>query len=187
MSHDDVYVVNSTLAIGYQKGDIAGWAPWVDEHIRLGKRLLMMPGTVDDFAAKDANLPAGFDAFRLRDGCTRPRQRDLSVACDDVVSALGFGHLEERRAKKFRKSIELFVETSCLQRLADPGQISDDDVEARRVVIVSQNFSHLKALFGSPVKTRWVEHVLQSHGFDRLVTVRLVARQQTWWDFYTAR
>lgn len=62
MSHDDVYVVNSTLAIGYQKGDIAGWAPWVDEHIRLGRRWTLSkrrpppPGDgIDPVVAVDAD------------------------------------------------------------------------------------------------------------------------------------
>ena len=43
LSHDNVYILDQSLVLGSINGDISGWNVWVDEHVRLGKKMYILP------------------------------------------------------------------------------------------------------------------------------------------------
>jgi len=43
LSHEDVYILDQSLVLGYVNNDIIGWKVWVDEHLCLGKRFYILP------------------------------------------------------------------------------------------------------------------------------------------------
>jgi hypothetical protein len=77
MSHDDVYLLDSNLVIGYLKDDITGWKNWADDHIKLGKKFLLLPQTITEISVKHPILPPGFDPSRLD---TKNHKKDWIVS-----------------------------------------------------------------------------------------------------------
>lgn len=43
LSHEDVYILDQSLVLGYINNDIVGWKSWVDDHLKLDKRFFILP------------------------------------------------------------------------------------------------------------------------------------------------
>jgi hypothetical protein len=65
LPHTDVYILDSSLALGYFNNDIPGWRARVNHHILLGKKFLLLQETVQEVTAKHNVLPEGFEQLKV--------------------------------------------------------------------------------------------------------------------------
>jgi hypothetical protein len=64
LSHQDEYILDLNLVIGYQTNDIPGWNSYVNSHLRLGKRLYLLPQVIPEL---EAGIPKGFEVLDIED------------------------------------------------------------------------------------------------------------------------
>jgi hypothetical protein len=58
LSHEDVYILDQSLVLGYVNNDIIGWKEWVDDHLHLGKRFFILPSAGKPLLLLDCSVLA---------------------------------------------------------------------------------------------------------------------------------
>src|SRR5688572_4175630 len=60
MPHEHVYLVDLNLVLGYQRDDLRGWKPWVQQHVEERRSLFLLPRTIEECRLIDVALPSPF-------------------------------------------------------------------------------------------------------------------------------
>lgn len=187
LPHSDVYIVDSNLLIGYVKNYIVGWKDWASAHIALGNKFYILEQTLKEVTVKTPNLPDGFELLKVilfqcqleHEGFGKP-QHNLDVIYNEIAKEL---NIQGKLKEKLKIDIELIGAAGYYAAAADPSQISDEDFFADRVVFASNNFMAIKRIVSTEERRKIVEKILDDAGFEHLITVRLIASNETWGDF----
>jgi hypothetical protein len=191
MSHDDVYILDSSLVIGYLKNDIPGWKAWADEHIKMGKKFHLVGQTMKEFEAKKELLPVGFERLRLKNDSDEKGKRNIGKVYEGVRSITAIAPERKSMAKveagdyalnpKAEKRImtrlmaraELIAQAGDYAFAPNPAKFFSDYTSNSKIVLASTNRG-LKDTVDTEQKRDLVEKLLVDNGFERLVKIRSV-------------
>ncbi|XXQ39115.1 PIN domain-containing protein [Plasmodiophora brassicae] len=180
MPHDDVYLLDSSLVLGYCNDEIPGWKAFVNDHVQMGKRFYLLPQAAAIASEHAVELPGGFVRAKLDDGAHEMSQVERDAVREEVIRTLD---IQGTRRARFRVSIDLLVEACHFVAAADPSQLSADDVHYNRVVFASSNLASIKRLVGCRAKADLVQRALSKHALGTMTRVRHVSARQSWNDF----
>jgi hypothetical protein len=173
LPHDDVYILDSNLVIAYQNNSIPGWNAWIDAHLKLEKRLYILPQIIP---LRDG-VPEGFEVLEVED----PKDDEqLNMVYEEIANSLNIHGKLREKAKIDIQPIAYagYAAASAVH------QLSDEEVLAGRVVFASNNFKIIKRILNTREKQDKVDLAIRRMGFEHLNTVRFISKQQTWRDFY---
>jgi hypothetical protein len=174
LPHDDVYILDSNLVIAYQNNSIPGWNAWIDAHLKLEKRLYILPQIIP--ALRDG-IPEGFEVLEIED----PKDDEqLNMVYEEIANSLNIHGKLREKAKVDIQPIAYagYAAASAVH------QLSDEEVLAGRVVFASNNFKIIKRILNTREKQDKVDLAIRRMGFEHLNAVRFISKQQTWRDFY---
>ena len=165
----DVYIVDSTLVIGYRDDDVVNWRQWASRQVGRGKKFLyldMMKPLVDE-------VPNGFEELRLPQDLHPSQESVLDDVYSEIETALDI------RGHKVAK-VKTCVQMICLAGHA--ARAAGLDKGKGRVVFATANYQAVRRVLGNEEKVAVVKRILAKHGLAPLVRVRLITREGTWRD-----
>ncbi|XXQ39118.1 PIN domain-containing protein [Plasmodiophora brassicae] len=181
MPHNYVYLVDSTLIIGYARDEFPGWRAWAEEHVRNGRTFYVLPPIVPVATVHGPELPDGFVALQMADEASLAGLQDKSIAVfRDVVAELD---LKGRTVSRMEAFTRFYATARAYVEACDRSQIASQDLELRRVIFLTSNFGAASRLMSNRAKVNTLEMILSRYDIAGLLKLRYVSNQHSWHDF----
>jgi len=174
MSHDDVYVVDTSLVIGYLKKEpwMMPWCSWVDEHKNKGKKIYILPRSLTELREE---LQSPFAVLQAPDW--KPEGL-MEKVFQEICSELKIG---PKTRTKYKVDLKLVAEVGYA--VASSPDLTDEDVLGDRVVFVSGNFKFIQRALSTPEKRKLFEMVIKENALEHMITTRCILSNGTYRDY----
>jgi len=174
MPHDDIYILDANLIIGYVENSIPLWTKWVDDHVAAKKQLFVLPRSA---AEVNGGLPDKGPFVILNSSDKKP-DNILDHVYEEICTELD---IKGKVRSKLKTDLKVVAEVGYAA--ASSEMISDEDLLADKVVFASNNFKCIKRVLNTKEKREKVEKALDKHGLEHLIKVRGVLSDGTYEDF----
>ena len=176
LPHDVICMIASDLAIFYQNGFINAWKEWVDEHVRLGRKLYMI-----DFAAEQVTRNGAKYGITIPECCQvlkyEPKvpEDKLQKVLEEVVAALCVDcDCFAWRMGSLQVDLQAAAVAGYVFDHADPSQLTEVDRASSRVVYMSSKVHVFGEYLRFAKQREILAAVIRDNGLGRLIPCRFI-------------
>lgn len=174
---DDLYLLDTDLVIAYKQNKSHGWTAFVDDYISKNGSFYLLPRVVE----LAGQLPPGFVPLKLEEEGDGKSHRGIYYLINTIFKSLD---IKGKYADQLRLDLENVLIAYYYAAAASVEQIPDEKIFKDKVFFATSNLPMLKLVFGSAEKCRKVERLVDNHGFEHLVEVRMIfLKNNTWSDY----
>lgn len=177
---DDLYLLDTNLVIAYKQNESHVWTTFVDDYIRNNGSFFLLPQVVEELGGL---LPPGFVPLKLELEGDGKSQISIDFLVNAVIESLD---IKGKNAEKMRLSLEILVIAGYYAAAASTEHISDEKLFDGKVYFASSNLRMLKRILGSKQKCREVERLIDLHGYEHLIDVRMIILETDTWSEYVS-
>jgi len=167
MSHDDVYLVDSSLVIQFANGKDQHWFEWATEHLKRGHKFYVLPTTILDLSR--TRLPEGFEEIVLR------RNKEISEeTLEDALKEL-FSAIPSHPANQLKFKYALYALLEAGHSYSWCTNVPPKVRSQKNGIFLTARKNFVQRFLRDPKKRAAIERIIRlQEGLDRLLPVRCI-------------